>query len=78
MGPDLAGVTRRRDRRWLARYPVEPDRVLAEGDPIATALFTRYSAPMPNLSLGTADAASLIEYLESPGDASRKHTQGGE
>src|SRR5262245_5215690 len=50
----------------------------AEGDPIATALFTRYNAPMPNLSLGAADAASLIEYLESPGDASRKHAQGGE
>ena len=27
IGPDLAGVTRRRDPEWLARYIVEPDKV---------------------------------------------------
>src|SRR6266852_6007187 len=35
MGPDLLGVTARRDRAWLTRYIMAPDRMLAEGDPIA-------------------------------------------
>ena len=34
VGPDLAGVTRRRDEAWLERMIREPDRLVAEGDPI--------------------------------------------
>src|SRR5207247_4020711 len=47
MGPDLAGVTARRDRAWLVRYITAPDKMLAEGDPIATALF--YEDPYSRL-----------------------------
>ena len=68
VGPDLAGVTTRRERGWLARYLKAPDRMLAEGDPIATALFAKYrNVPMPNLRLGDEDVAALIEYLETQG-----------
>jgi len=42
VGPDLLGVTARRDRTWLTRYLLEPDKMLAEGDPIAAALFEKY------------------------------------
>jgi protein SCO1/2 len=38
MGPDLLGVTARRERSWLLRYIQVPDQVLASGDPIAKAL----------------------------------------
>ncbi|HWP35221.1 MAG TPA: SCO family protein [Thermodesulfobacteriota bacterium] len=66
IGPDLAGVTARRDRRWLARYLAEPDRMLAEGDPIATALFAKYkNVPMPNLGLTREQIAALLAYLEA-------------
>jgi protein SCO1/2 len=70
VGPDLAGVTSRRDAAWLARYLAEPDRVLAGGDPTAAALFAAYRGiPMPNLGLDAEDAAALLSYLEanSPG-----------
>lgn len=30
IGPDLLGVTRQRDPRWLVRWLKEPDRMLAE------------------------------------------------
>jgi protein SCO1 len=71
VGPDLAGVTTRRERGWLARYLVEPDRVLAEGDPIATALHAKYqNIPMPNLKLSQDDVAALLAYLEAQRDAS--------
>ena len=66
VGPDLAGVTARRDSAWLARYLAEPDRVLAGGDPIAAALFAKYhQIPMPNLKLDSEDVAALLSYLEA-------------
>jgi len=52
VGPDLAGVTTRRERAWLARYLAVPDQMLAEGDPIALGLLAQYkNVPMPNLRL---------------------------
>jgi protein SCO1 len=65
MGPDLLGVTSRRERSWLVRYVVAPDRMLAERDPVAVALFEKYKGTrMPNLRLGSADADDVISYLE--------------
>jgi protein SCO1/2 len=64
-GPDLAGVTKRRDPAWLARYVRAPDLVLAERDPIAVALSRKYSGMrMPNLGLGPADVADVVRYLD--------------
>ncbi len=65
IGPDLAGVTKVRERAWLIRWLKEPDRMLAEKDPIATALFERYNrVPMPNLRLNEVEIEALIAYLE--------------
>jgi protein SCO1/2 len=65
VGPDLAGVTTRRDRVWLARYIAAPDRMLAAGDPIATALFAKYkNVPMPNLGLDKEEVATVLSFLE--------------
>ena len=64
VGPDLAGVTARRDRAWLAQYIAQPDRLLARGDPIAKALFAEYKqVPMPNLGLTEPQVENLIAYL---------------
>jgi protein SCO1 len=64
-GPDLRGVTGRRDSSWLARWLAAPDQVLAEGDPTASALFAQYNnTRMPNLHLGASDVAALLAYLE--------------
>jgi protein SCO1/2 len=71
IGPDLAGVTRSRDRGWLTRFIAAPDRVLAAGDPIAKELFARYKVNMPNLGLGEADAEAIIEYLGAQGAPGR-------
>lgn len=70
IGPGLWGVTGKRDRAWLARWLAVPDRMLAEGDAIATALFARYdNLPMPNLRLSEIDVEALIVYMESQGSA---------
>jgi mono/diheme cytochrome c family protein len=68
VGPDLAGVTARRDARWLDRFIREPDAVIREKDPIAMDLLARYShVAMPNLGIGESDAAALSAYFAASG-----------
>ncbi|MCP1419736.1 cytochrome oxidase Cu insertion factor (SCO1/SenC/PrrC family) [Pseudomonas laurylsulfativorans] len=72
IGPDLIGVTRQRDPEWLNRWIREPDRMLAEKDPIAMELFERYNRiSMPNLRLDTKSAQSIIDFLQEETD--RQH-----
>jgi protein SCO1/2 len=70
VGPDLAGVTTRRNRDWLVRYLRAPDQMLAAKDPIAVALFAKYkNVPMPNLRLSDGEITIVLSYLESQGRA---------
>jgi len=72
IGPDLAGVTTRRNPGWVARYLADPDRLRGEGDPIATELFARYQGVrMPNLRLPEEEVAVLLSYIERQGSAVR-------
>jgi len=71
VGPDLAGVTTRRDRDWLVRYLRAPEQLLAEQDPIAVALSARYKhVPMPNLRLSNDEIVIVLAYLAAQGRAS--------
>jgi protein SCO1 len=64
IGPDLAGVTKNRQRAWLEKYLIAPEKVLASGDPIATKLFAKYkNVPMPNLSLSNDDVKIILDFL---------------
>src|SRR5438309_7514976 len=68
VGPDLAGVTTRRERSWLVRYLRAPDQMLAEKDPIATALSVQFkNIAMPNLRLSDGEIAILLSFLEAQG-----------
>jgi len=65
LGPDLAGVTEKRERAWLERWLANPSQLIEEGDPIAVALFEQYDEiTMPNLRLNDQDVAALIRYLD--------------
>lgn len=65
-GPDLAGVTLRRDHDWLVRYLQAPDVLLRDGDPVAVALNDRFpDVKMPFMGLTETDAKDLIYYLEA-------------
>ncbi len=63
IGPGLVGVTTRRDRAWLKQFIMQPDVMLASGDPIAAALLQEYQTPMPNLGTTDAEAEALIAFL---------------
>ncbi|WP_428261459.1 SCO family protein [Haliangium sp.] len=66
VGPDLMGVTERRDSAWLERWLAEPDQMLAEGDPIATDMYEQYNrVAMPDLELNQVEVAALIEYMKA-------------
>jgi len=66
IGPDLLGVSRLRNFDWLNRFIAAPDKMISDGDPIATALYAKYhQVQMPNLRLGAPDVAALITFLES-------------
>ncbi len=64
IGPDLQGVTNVRDKAWLERFINTPDKVLAEKDPIAVALFEKYKqVRMPNLNMAPVDLKNLMDFL---------------
>jgi protein SCO1/2 len=66
MGPNLSGITRLRDKRWLARYIASPDEMIRQGDPLANALLQQYKqVRMPNLGLSEREIADVLAYLES-------------
>jgi cytochrome oxidase Cu insertion factor (SCO1/SenC/PrrC family)/cytochrome c2 len=65
VGPDLRGVTQRRDHAWLSSFIRSPARMRAQQDPVALELAAKFSAVrMPAVGLTEADAADLINYLE--------------
>ncbi len=66
LGPDLLGVTQKRPRDWLARWLADPERMLAEKDPIVMELRTTYNGVlMPNMRLNEVEVDALIEYLDT-------------
>jgi protein SCO1/2 len=65
-GPNLLGVTERRDRRWLARWLAAPDEMLAKGDPVALQLYGSFNkVPMPNMKLADGEVTALVDYLDA-------------
>ncbi|MEX5350479.1 SCO family protein [Pseudomonas juntendi] len=77
IGPDLLGVTRQRDARWLVRWLKEPDRMLAEKDPLAMLLYDQYKGlAMPNLRLGDTEVSALLTYLEEETQRVQTPSQG--
>jgi len=80
IGPDLLGVTKVRDKKWLHDFIATPEKFLDSNDPIAAALHKKYKARMPNLRLADVDVDSLIAFLaqaSARGDAHSKQASAG-
>lgn len=66
LGPDLLGVTKRREKRWLYDWLKAPDQMINKKDPIAIALYNKYNKlAMPNMRLNKEEADVLLEYIAS-------------
>ena len=71
-GPDLAGMSERRERSWLVRFIVDPQAVIDSGDPVAQEMVDEYKGMvMPALPGMTPErAAAMIDHVaEQSGDA---------
>lgn len=64
VGPDLKGVTARRDKQWLAKMILRPDLMVKE-DPTAKDLFKTYMTAMPNQGVPESDLPALMSYLKA-------------
>ncbi len=62
-GPDLQGVTERREEEWLTKWLKSPD-TMVFSDPIAKEMLAEYMIPMPNQGLTDEDVADILSYLE--------------
>jgi protein SCO1 len=70
IGPGLSGVTKRRDKAWLASWLKEPNKMLVNKDPIAIALYDQYKqVRMPNLRLSDSDVEAIITFLANANPA---------
>lgn len=77
-GPDLLGVTSVRDHQWLVRIIQEPEQLLKENDPLATALLKKYNnVRMPNLSVNNDELNLLISYFQAETAAHDKQASAG-
>ena len=73
VGPDLLGVTTVREQAWLRRFIAEPDKMLAEKDPVALALFAKYKqVNMPNLRLSSGEIDAILNYLKTQSAAANR------
>ena len=63
LGPDIAGVTKRRTDEWLTRWLKSPDKML-QTDPDAQAILKEYNnIPMPNQGLSDTEIAQYLAYF---------------
>lgn len=63
LGPDLYGVTKRRNEAWLARWMKEPEQML-QTDPDAKAMLAQWKVPMPNQNLSDEEVRQYIAYFK--------------
>lgn len=62
-GPDLKGVTERREEEWLKKWLKSPDTMVFT-DPIAKEMLAEHMVPMPNQGLTDEEVVEIITYLK--------------
>jgi nitrite reductase (NO-forming) len=64
LGPDLAGVTKRRSNAWLTKWLKSPEKMLASDADAQTMLKEYAGLPMPNQNLSDAEIRQYIKYFQ--------------
>ena len=68
VGPDLQGVTERRDEAWLIAFVQSSQTVIGAGDPTAVELFERYGRQkMPDHPYTAQQISEIFAYVEAGG-----------
>lgn len=68
VGPDLAGITSKRDFDWLVKFVKSSKDLIASGDADAVAVFEKFKKkPMPSHSNSVAEIQAMFDYVASGG-----------
>jgi mono/diheme cytochrome c family protein len=65
VGPDLEGITKTRQKEWLAEFISDPEKMFSSNDPTAVALLKEYKIKMPVLGLSNEDVSAVLDFLGS-------------
>jgi len=67
VGPDLKGVTGKREADWLKKWINSSSELIASGDADAIAIFEEYNkSVMTDFYFSDEDMAALLVYMENP------------
>jgi len=73
VGPDLKGISERRQVKWLVRFIQESQTIIQSGDPIAVEIFNKYKQKkMPDQDLSEAEILSILEFIKAGGGGAAK------
>lgn len=68
LGPDLAGITERRDTDWIKSFITHSQKMVAAGDEQAVEVFNKYNKiPMPPHNFSDEDLNNLLSYIDEAG-----------
>ena len=68
VGPDLAGVTEKREEDWLKAFITNSQNLIAEGDKDAVEVFNKYNKIiMPAHNFNEEELGSLLGYIPEAG-----------
>lgn len=66
VGPDLKGVTERREQDWLVKFIQSSQTMIKNGDEIAIKVFEENNKiPMPDNAVTDEEAGALIDYIKN-------------
>jgi mono/diheme cytochrome c family protein len=66
IGPDLKGVTQRKDRAWLLKFIHNSQAVIQSGDPYAVKLFEDHNkVPMPPFTYTDEQINAILDYIDN-------------
>lgn len=68
VGPGLLGVTEKRNKEWFTKWVKDSQKMVAEGDKDAVALFEEYQIPMQSFEgvLTDAEILAVYDFLANP------------
>ena len=76
VGPDLQGITAKRESDWLLKFISNSQSFISSGDADAVAIAKEYNnSIMPPVSLSNAEINSILSFIESKGGAGPKKKQ---
>ncbi|EMR02390.1 Cytochrome c, mono- and diheme variant [Cesiribacter andamanensis AMV16] len=65
VGPDLAGISDRREADWIKGFITNSQKMITAGDEQAVAVFSKYNKiAMPSHNFSEEELSSLISYID--------------